>query len=100
MHAGLTGQVVRLTRLRRVRERRALTQRELAEKAGLSRVTLVRIERGAVEPHPSTVRKLAGALGVAPSVLMDPPRRGATSIADRLHDLHVRGLRQEEGRDR
>ena len=63
--------VVKLTRLRAARERRALTQGELAVKAGVSRQTVVKIERG-IEPRPPTIRKLARALGVEPADLMEP----------------------------
>ena len=53
-------------RLRRLRLERGLTQRELADKAGMSQSTIVLLERrGRSERfHPSTVRKLSGALGV------------------------------------
>lgn len=60
----------KLTRLREVRERRALSQRELAEMAGLTHVQISRIENG-VEPYPVTVRKLAAALDVEPADLME-----------------------------
>lgn len=63
--------MVKLTKLKAIRERRALTQEELALKAGINRVTLARIETGA-EPYPGTVRKLADALAVEPGELMDP----------------------------
>ena len=63
--------VVKLTRLRAIRERKALTQDELAVMAGVSRQTVVKIE-GGLEPRPPTVRKLARALEVEPSDLMDP----------------------------
>jgi transcriptional regulator with XRE-family HTH domain len=66
--------VVRLTRLLAVRERQALTQDELAAKAGVSRQTVLKIE-GGLEPRPATVRKLAAALGVKPSDLMEPEGR-------------------------
>jgi transcriptional regulator with XRE-family HTH domain len=64
--------VVKLTRLRMWRERKALTQQQLAEKAGLTRVTVARVETGREEPYPTTVRKLADALGLEPEELMDP----------------------------
>jgi transcriptional regulator with XRE-family HTH domain len=64
--------MVRLTRLKTVRERKAFTQEQLAEKAGVSRATLARIETGQNEPYPSTVRKIADALGVEPEQLMEP----------------------------
>ena len=57
--------------LRRERQRRALTQKELAEKAGVSYVTVSRMENGNTGPvKPPTLRKLAAALGVAPDVLI------------------------------
>jgi transcriptional regulator with XRE-family HTH domain len=64
--------MVKLSRLRSLRERRALTQRELAELAGVSRATLISLEAGRDNPYPTTVRKLAKALGVAPDALMEP----------------------------
>jgi transcriptional regulator with XRE-family HTH domain len=63
--------MVSLTRLRMVRERRALTQQQLAERAGVNRVTIARLERGRDDPFPTTVRKLADALGVEPEELME-----------------------------
>lgn len=48
----------------RLRRDRQLTQAELAEKAGLSRVALGKIERAAVVPRARTVADLAEALGV------------------------------------
>ena len=64
--------MVKLTRLRMVRERSALTQQELADLAGVSRVTVGRIESGEDEPFPRTTRKLARALRVKPADLMKP----------------------------
>jgi DNA-binding XRE family transcriptional regulator len=64
--------VVRLTRLRELRLRKALNQQELADKAGLTRATLSRLEAGLQEPYPSTTRKIARALGVEPEELMEP----------------------------
>jgi transcriptional regulator with XRE-family HTH domain len=58
------------TNVRRLRELRALSQRELAARAGLSVTTVNRIEIGRRKPIPRTVRKLAGALGVSPEELL------------------------------
>jgi len=58
--------------MRVIRERKALSQAELGEKAGLSRVTVARVEKGLDQPYPSTIRKLAEALGVEPDELMEP----------------------------
>ena len=64
--------MVNLTHLRAIRERHALTQQELADRAGLNRVTVVRIEAGQHQPFPRTTRKLARALRVKPADLMEP----------------------------
>ena len=64
--------MVSLPRLREVRARRALSQRELSKLAGVSRVTIVRLEAGGHDPFPTTVRKLASALDVDPAELMAP----------------------------
>lgn len=50
--------------LARLRLDRDLTQEELAEKAGLSRVTVGKAERGSILPRTGTLRALAEALGV------------------------------------
>jgi transcriptional regulator with XRE-family HTH domain len=57
-------------RLRDLRVRRALTQEELAEKADVGTNTVARLERNESEPHMSTLRKLALALGVDPTELI------------------------------
>ena len=59
-----------LSRLREIREREALSQEDLAERAGLTRVTVTRLE-GGTSARPSTTRKLARALRVRPSDLME-----------------------------
>jgi transcriptional regulator with XRE-family HTH domain len=57
--------------LREARRRAALTQGELAQKAGVGVTTIVRIETGEItEPRVSTLRKLAQALGVEPRDLL------------------------------
>lgn len=57
-------------RLKNLRVEQALTQEELAKKAGVGKNTVNRIERNETEPHMSTLRKLAGALGVEPARLV------------------------------
>ncbi len=54
------------------RMRRAMTQDELAKEAGVGINTIVRIERNQTEPRPPTIRKLARALNVDPSRLVNP----------------------------
>jgi len=65
--ARLSGDV-RVPRLRDVRHRLALSQEELAEKSGVARSTIIKLEAGR-DAWPSTVRKLAAALGVKPAEL-------------------------------
>ncbi len=57
-------------KLKDLRTQRALTQQELADKAGVGKNTVNRIERNDTEPHMSTLRKLAEALGVDPATLV------------------------------
>jgi transcriptional regulator with XRE-family HTH domain len=57
-------------RLKNLRIRRALTQQELADRAGVSSNALNRIEQNKAEPHMSTLRKLAKALDVDPTELV------------------------------
>ena len=58
--------------LRYLRTSRALTQAELAARAGVRRSTIARLE-GGQEARMPTLRRLARALGVEPSELMRPP---------------------------
>ncbi len=58
-------------RLKDLRFRAGLTQQELADRAGVTQTTVARIERDAVQPEVTTIRKLAQALGKAPGDLLD-----------------------------
>jgi transcriptional regulator with XRE-family HTH domain len=58
-----------LARLRELRLRNALTQAELADKAGVARTTILRLEAGNPNVSPSTLRKLARTLRVKPAEL-------------------------------
>ena len=60
-----------LPRLAEWRRRRALALRDLATKSGVGVSTINRIELGHQAARPSTVRKLAVALGVDPAELME-----------------------------
>ena len=59
----------RLPGLRRCRVEASLTQEELARAAGLTRVTVTRLEGGLQRANPSTIRALAAALRVRPHQL-------------------------------
>ena len=60
------------------RERRALSQRDLARLAKVSQFSISRIETGRQKPRPSTLRKLAKALSLSPEQLFLTP--------DAVHD--------------
>jgi transcriptional regulator with XRE-family HTH domain len=57
-------------KLKRQRTRRALTQAQLAERAGVTTATVARIERDEIEPRMTTLRKLAQALEADPAELV------------------------------
>ena len=57
--------------VREQRVRRFMTQEQLAQASGISARQLVRIEKNRVEPRFSTILKLAEALKVEPSELVD-----------------------------
>ena len=54
-------------KLREIRLRQALTLREIGALSGVAYDTIHGIETGKQAPRPSTVRKLADALGVVPA---------------------------------
>lgn len=58
-------------KLKEERLRRALSQADLAEMAGMTEATVNRLELGLRSARVSSIRKLAAALEVAPEVLID-----------------------------
>jgi transcriptional regulator with XRE-family HTH domain len=58
-------------RIQELRERRGLTQEQLAVKAGISRGYLARLETARHDPTLSTLEKLAKALGVKVGRLLE-----------------------------
>jgi DNA-binding XRE family transcriptional regulator len=58
-------------KLRTLRERRFLSHRDLAKRAGISPTTVLNLEAGRVEAQRRTVRKLAKALEVDPAELVE-----------------------------
>jgi transcriptional regulator with XRE-family HTH domain len=57
-------------KVRTARERAFLSKRELAQRAGLDRSTIGRIEDGVSEVYPRTIRKIAEALSTDPASLV------------------------------
>ena len=62
--------VPRLPKLKATREAKLLTQEMLAERSGVSRPSIARLERGDEEARFTTIWKLAKALGVEPGELI------------------------------
>src|SRR5215210_43772 len=62
---------VDVAKLKRLREDRVLSQRELAQRASLTHVTVWRLENGFTEAHAQTIRKLAEVLEVEPRELVN-----------------------------
>jgi transcriptional regulator with XRE-family HTH domain len=60
----------RLGRLAAIRKSRYLSQRMLAQRSGVSRPTIARLEGGREEARYETMWKLAAALGVEPGELV------------------------------
>jgi transcriptional regulator with XRE-family HTH domain len=62
---------VDVEKLRTLRAERFVSLRELSETSGVSKDTIWRLENGrSKRAYPSTVRKIAGALGVEPKELV------------------------------
>jgi transcriptional regulator with XRE-family HTH domain len=59
-----------LPHLRDFRRRAVLSQEQLAEKSGVARETISKLESGRRGAYPSTIRKLAAGLEVEPRMLM------------------------------
>ncbi len=66
---------VDVAKLKRLREERVFSQRELARLAGLTHQTVWRLENGFSKARPATIRKLAGVLAVEPKDLVKPEVR-------------------------
>jgi transcriptional regulator with XRE-family HTH domain len=59
------------TRIRKLRVQQRRTLQQIADQVGLTRSMLSKVETGATVPAVATLTKIADALGVKPSVLLD-----------------------------
>ena len=86
-----------LPRLRRVRQGAVMSQEELAERSGVARDTISKLETGQRGAYPSTIRKLAAGLEVRPQMLM-----GGVEYLDDTIEVESSGkdLPEEPRRDR
>ncbi len=76
----MTGQVL----LRRARARAGLTQRQLAQRAGIAQPTIARIEAGAADPRVETLERLLMACGES---LLAAVRPGAGVDRSQMREL-------------
>ncbi len=63
-------------KLRHLRERQALSLRELSDLSGVNYNAIWRIEVGRTGAQPRTVRRLAAALGVEPQEVLKGKKNG------------------------
>ena len=59
-----------LPHLRNLRRRAVMSQEDLAERSGVARDTISKLETGQRGAYPSTIRKLAAGLEVEPRTLL------------------------------
>jgi transcriptional regulator with XRE-family HTH domain len=59
-----------LPHLRDLRRRAVMSQEDLAERSGVARDTISKLETGQRGAYPSTIRKLAAGLEVEPRILV------------------------------
>ena len=86
-----------LPHLRNFRQRAVMSQEQLAEKSGVARDTISKLETGQRRAYPSTIRKLAAGLEVQPQMLL-----GGVEYLDETPDgqSSEKDLPKEPGRDR
>jgi transcriptional regulator with XRE-family HTH domain len=77
-------------KVRELREERRMSQTELAERAGISRVTVNRVENGHLVPSATTVVQLAGALDVDPGELFAFPLEDSEAGARQMSIPRIR----------
>jgi transcriptional regulator with XRE-family HTH domain len=77
-------------RLRVLRLRAVMSQEQLADRSGVARDTISKLETGQRRAYPSTIRKLALGLDVKPQMLMggveyldERPVEGAEKVPER-----------------
>lgn len=81
-------------RIRELAAEKGLTQKDLAEKCGVSAVSLSRINNGIFNPSLDTLEKIAAALGVEVSALFAAPAEGVITCphCGKSISLHPSGV--------
>src|SRR5918998_1296760 len=87
-------------KLRVLRAERGLTLREAAQRTGVDKDTLSKLERGIRHPHDVTISRLAKGYDVpVEELLEDPALAGTPGKAEALVGLGIDGLSTEELRE-
>ena len=68
--------------LAQARKAQQITQAELAERAGLSRMTVQRLESGSLDPRLSTLHEMACVLGLELVAVPTPLRASVQALID------------------
>jgi transcriptional regulator with XRE-family HTH domain len=90
--------------IRRIRQERGLTQRQLGEMVGASEAYIRAYESGRRNPKPSSLEKIANALSVNPEVLANSDFDGIKAIHRlfqifRQYDGHLFEYQDKDGND-
>lgn len=89
--------------VRRLRNEKFMTQKRLAEAAGVSKQTITRMETGSNIAHFDTIVKVAGALDVDPGVLTEyradsrMSEENRRKVDEKLNEFDERRERKREG---
>jgi transcriptional regulator with XRE-family HTH domain len=70
-------------KVKAIRRHRRLTQAELARRSGIARANIARLEAGAHSPAIPTLKRVARALGIGVSMLLEEPSYSRTPEDDR-----------------
>ena len=79
-----------IPRLRRLRQQAVLSQEQLAQKSGVARDTISKLEMGYRKAYPTTIRRLAAGLEIEPGELIaheDLGQRGTGEQAVQKEDF-------------
>src|SRR5918998_6262741 len=84
-----------IPRLRQLRQQAVLSQEQLAQKSGVARDTISKLEMGYRKAYPTTIRRLAAGLDIEPGELIaheDLGQRGTEEQAVQRSEEHTSEL--------
>ena len=81
--------------IQKIRMERGMTQEQLAEKAGLNRVTIAKYEIGRVSPTAKNLGRLAKALGVTTDYMLHPDEEVPVPLNLSEFTIYARGMKHD-----